>query len=1371
MKAKITLASRMRFRPPWRTAPQLLVLLCAVLLMPPRAFAQQLAIDWGDAPLPYPVNLNTLGARHVVGQLRLGTNVDGESEGAPSPNANSDDLTPAGVPDDEDGIVFLSSFVRGQSASIRITASGTGILNAWMDYNRDGDWDDAGEHVFADVALAAGVNTRTLTVPTAAVAGTTYARFRFSTSRGLTPRGPTQGAVDGEVEDYILTIANPAIPTDFGDAPETPYPTTLKNNGARHSILQGFSLGASVDAEQDGQPTANSDGDDLNPATAGPDENGVKFVTPIVPGQLAEVEVTLTSVQGAQGRLDAWLDFYANGNWTDNPDQIFRSVVLSPGLNVLTFTVPPDAKPGVTFSRWRLSQEGGLPFTGDGGPGEVEDHRTAIESPAELDFGDAPQIYPVMLTQDGARHRIVQGIALGRLIDSEADGQPSSAATADDNLPAGASDDEDGVRLLGAVIPGQPVSVEVTSLGGDARLDAWIDFNKNGNWDDAGEQIFNSQLLNPGPNTLIFTPPAAAVVGDTFSRWRLSFQGGLKPRGAAPEGEVEDHLIRIEEQNLDYGDAPQSYPVLLSQDGARHRMIQGFQLGPLLDLEPNGQPSAAADGDDLNPTPSMDDEDGVKFLSPIQPGAAAQVEVNLNGAAARLDAWMDFNRNGTWDHPAEQIFNSRALSGGANLLSFNVPVDVPVGENFLRFRVSRQGSLLPTGLSLDGEVEDYRILVTERQQPCTPRTNKGTDFWLTFPGNYAPDPDNPVRLRLCIVGPRDTAGTVSIPGLGWSTPFLIGGTMEVTIALPSGAELASILDIVVYRGINVTAENEVAVFGLNRVKYTTDGFLGLPTDVIGRRYIIQAFGNEFTGVPDLNGSQFALVATEDDTKVTIVPSVTTFGHTAGVPYTVTLPRAGDCYQLRNTSDAPNDLSGTIITADKNVSVFGSHQSAVIPDDQYFFSDYIVEQLLPVERAGTSFVSMPLASRSGGDTFRFTAVEDSTTISVNGVAVATINAGQRHERIVSGPAHITATRPILTAQYANSSDYDGVVDADPFMIILPHVNMFLNNYMVCTPHPVSADLAYSRNYINIVAPNAVVGTLTLNGAALAPGLFVPIGASGYSGARIIVGSRMHSLAANLPFGVILYGWAEYDSYGFPGGMSFGDTTPPQLTCPPDTTIVLPTTGTAAPICATQIPDLTEQVQVRDDCGLPQRVVVLQEPKPGTVVGPGQHVITFSAADAAGNVGYCQMVITVVDSSPVEIICPEVITATCTEEGGAYVEFEVIAKQACGENLLPVKSEPPSGSFFPEGETLVTSTVEDIQGNVYTCEFYVVVSCDGPRITVTRSPGSITLHWSGNTAVLEGAPSVLGPWTPVDGAQGTYTLNPSNNGRGFFRLRVD
>ena len=85
----------------------------------------------------------------------------------------------------------------------------------------------------------------------------------------------------------------------------------------------------------------------------------------------------------------------------------------------------------------------------------------------------------------------------------------------------------------------------VRTLINPARLDAFVDFNADGDWSDAGEQIFASKTVTNRVNVLSFAVPAFATNRTSYARFRLSSAGGLGPTGDANDGEVEDYRVRF----------------------------------------------------------------------------------------------------------------------------------------------------------------------------------------------------------------------------------------------------------------------------------------------------------------------------------------------------------------------------------------------------------------------------------------------------------------------------------------------------------------------------------------------------------------------------------------------------------------------------------------------------------------------------------------------------------------------------------------------------------------------------------------------------------------------------------------------------------
>ncbi len=181
-----------------------------------------LTLDFGDAPLPYPTLLAEDGARHEAVGPTLGATRDGELDGAHSASANADGA-------DEDGVSFGPLQVGQTGIIVTEVQGGPARLDAWIDFNANGLWGEAGEQIADNLAVASGYNSPNFQVPTWAVGGTTFARFRLSSAGDLSVGGL---AADGEVEDYAVTILLPPPELDLnGPAAGTGYNTTWENAG------------------------------------------------------------------------------------------------------------------------------------------------------------------------------------------------------------------------------------------------------------------------------------------------------------------------------------------------------------------------------------------------------------------------------------------------------------------------------------------------------------------------------------------------------------------------------------------------------------------------------------------------------------------------------------------------------------------------------------------------------------------------------------------------------------------------------------------------------------------------------------------------------------------------------------------------------------------------------------------------------------------------------------------------------------------------------------------------------------------------------------------------------------------------------------
>ena len=186
--------------------------------------------------------------------------------------------------------------------------------------------------------------------------------------------------------------------------------------------------------------------------------------------------------------------------------------------------------------------------------------------------------------------------------------------------------------------------------------------------------------------------------------------------------EISGYECEDPEPSLDFGDAPDSYKTLLTSNGARHLLFPGMYMGLLIDAELDGQPSTPADGDDIL---NLDDEDGVTFLSPLIPGLIANINV-IASVPGYLQAWIDFNYNGIFDHPAERIIADYPVTMGSNPISFPVQLGAVIGQTYARFRLSSTPGLSPIGSAPDGEVEDYIVEIEPSNSEPEPFCGDGT---------------------------------------------------------------------------------------------------------------------------------------------------------------------------------------------------------------------------------------------------------------------------------------------------------------------------------------------------------------------------------------------------------------------------------------------------------------------------------------------------------------------------------------------------------------------------------------------------------------------------------------------------------------------
>ena len=715
-------------------------------------------IDLGDLPDTAagtgPVNYNTLiadnGAQHeIITGLFMGALVDNEADGQPNATADGDDT--AGTTDDEDGINVADLTINvGNNSTVPVTATNTTAavaqLCGFIDFNADGDFLDAGETAPA-VNVPAGSNGVVLPlnfgIVSATAATVSYARFRISNT--IAACAAVGAQLSGEVEDYRVTINS----SDRGDLPDTGagvgagnYRTLLADGGPSHPIVAGLRLGLLNDGEGNGQAAINADGDDL---TGLDDEDGVDVATlDFTIGQPRAVTVRATNTTGAAATICGLIDFNADGQF-DTGSEIQQVSVPAGSNNVafsLNFTKPLSSPAGRTYARLRISTD--TSPCSDGGVatnGEVEDYVVGLR---RVDLGDLPDTgaaigagnYRTLLADGGPQHEIVTGLFMGALVDNEADGQPNAAANLDDTT--GSVDDEDGVNVADlTLIPAAAVTnVRVTATNlttSAAKVCGFLDFNADGDFMDAGEvaqaavPIASNALLV----TLAFGARTPASALNSYARFRLSTStAACSSDGVLLDGEVEDYAVSF--QPYDLGDLPDTgagtgvgnYQTRVTDLGAVHGIISGLRLGACIDAEADGQPLGTAQGDDTGAgtftsgtcAAANDDEDGVTLRTEYNSGSPSTtpaIVTNQTASAATLCGFIDWNGDGDFADLREtaQVNVPAGSNNLSVLLDFGVVPSPAAANTFGRFRISTVAGCSATGLVVNGEVEDYAVVV------------------------------------------------------------------------------------------------------------------------------------------------------------------------------------------------------------------------------------------------------------------------------------------------------------------------------------------------------------------------------------------------------------------------------------------------------------------------------------------------------------------------------------------------------------------------------------------------------------------------------------------------------------------------------------
>lgn len=268
----------------------------------------------------------------------------------------------------------------------------------------------------------------------------------------------------------------------------------------------------------------------------------------------------------------------------------------------------------------------------------------------------------------------------------------------------------------------------------------------------------------------------------------------------------------------DWGDAPDSYKTWSWNNGARHELTGPF-MGQVRDGEDNGRPDNMAEGDD---NAGSDDEDGVCCFTPLLPGVQASVKVKMQASqqACTLSAWIDFGRDGSWGQTGDQLLfvdgpggpyspplkNPILQPSGEYVLYFMVPQEIEFGATYARFRCASSAVSSYYGWVSDGEVEDYRVELTERPMDCGDLPNQygtlmgsdGAFHWIVDGFGLGQTVDGEANGAPSAGADGDdlcgALGDDDEDGVAFTTALNPGNSACVEVTVQDGAGLGGIVD-------------------------------------------------------------------------------------------------------------------------------------------------------------------------------------------------------------------------------------------------------------------------------------------------------------------------------------------------------------------------------------------------------------------------------------------------------------------------------------------------------------------------------------------------------------------------------------------------
>lgn len=319
------------------------------------------------------------------------------------------------------------------------------------------------------------------------------------------------------------------------------------------------------------------------------------------------------------------------------------------------------------------------------------------------------------------------------------------------------------------------------------------------------------------------------------------------------------------------------------------------------------------------------------------------------------------------------------------------------------------------------------------EQACLAQDFVGQEFRIAFLKNLDPMFNGPPTFDFSIFALE--SGNVSIaygqPGDVYyqeQSATLQAGQTTV-ISFPNEILNQELLGEIETRSFHIVANAPIRLYAYHHRLFFSDATPVLPIQSLGHDYYVITHQTTVTAHPSL----FNILAAQESTSVTIVPSVNCNLGPANAPINIEL-NAGEVITL----SSEGDLTGSRVSSSEDTpfAVYTGHRQVAYPGG-CAADNHIFEQMMPFNTFGVVHPLIP-TDGSGGDLAIILALEDDTEITIGCEVLPTLDAGEHATHLLAnGPQIMLSSAPTGVMLLNQSNFCSNLLTGDPNLrMVLP-----------------------------------------------------------------------------------------------------------------------------------------------------------------------------------------------------------------------------------------------------------------------------------------------------------------------------------------------